>query len=563
MNNKPDQFGEKFAKAQSLHKRGMFQEAELVYRELLTGPVPEKPILRALTELYLQTKREGDAAACLEKLTLIAPDTLTYYEMLVNLYNRMRDGDKAISCYRRLLRRHPKLANTHYNLGYLLKQYHYYEEALAAYRDALNCGIERPEEVYLNMAVIYSDHLRQEQKAKESLEVALSLNPEYIAALFNLANIYEEEGNKKTAQALFEKIIDQDPSYYPALARLGDVKIFDDPEDPLIQKMKRAVQEKNVDISTRTNLYFALGKALNDCGAYDDAFGHYQKANQCNKQTVSDYDRAGQERMTNDLMRVFSQEWFDKIEPISDASPIFICGMFRSGSTLTEQILASHPMVTAGGEVDFFVRKIQSHFAQYPASVLGSNPEIFKNLADDYISHLGKTFPDAAHITDKRPDNYLHLGLLKSLFPKTRIIYTSRNPLDNCLSVFFLRLGNAMNYATDLGNTAHYLKQCRHLMDHWKQMFGRNIFEVNYDDLVRDPRPVIENMLEFCGLDWSDNCLEFHRLDNIVKTASVWQVRQPLYQKSSGRWRNHEKQLASVKNKLFVEGLITEDGTAP
>lgn len=563
MNNKPDQFGEKFAKAQSLHKRGMFQEAELVYRELLTGPVPEKPILRALIELYLQTKREGDAAACLEKLTLIAPDTLTYYEMLVNLYNQMRDGDKAISCYRRLLRRHPKLANTHYNLGYLLKQYHYYEEALAAYRDALNCGIERPEEVYLNMGVIYSDHLRQEQKAKESLEIALSLNPEYIAALFNLANIYEEEGDKKTAQALFEKIIDQDPSYYPALARLGDVKIFDDPEDPLIQKMKRAVQEKNVDISTRTNLYFALGKALNDCGAYDDAFGHYQKANQCNKQTVPGYDRAGQERMTNDLMRVFSQEWFDKIEPISDASPIFICGMFRSGSTLTEQILASHPMVTAGGEVDFFVRKIQSHFAQYPASVLGSNPEIFKNLADDYISHLGKTFPDAAHITDKRPDNYLHLGLLKSLFPKTRIIYTSRNPLDNCLSVFFLRLGNAMNYATDLGNTAHYLKQCRHLMDHWKQMFGRNIFEVNYDDLVRDPRPVIENMLEFCGLDWSDNCLEFHRLDNIVKTASVWQVRQPLYQKSSGRWRNYEKQLASLKNKLFVEGLITEDGTAP
>lgn len=244
MNNKPDQLGEKFAKARSFHKRGMFREAELVYKELLTGPVPEKPILRVLTALYLQTKREGDAAACLEKLTLIAPDTLTYYETLVNLYNRMRDGDKAISCYRRLLRRHPKLANTHYNLGYLLKQYHYYEEALAAYQDALNCDIDRPEEVHLNMGVIYSDHLRQEQKAKESLEIALSLNPEYIAALFNLANIYEEEGDKKTAQALFEKIIDQDPSYYPALARLGDVKIFDDPEDPLIQKMKRAVQEK-------------------------------------------------------------------------------------------------------------------------------------------------------------------------------------------------------------------------------------------------------------------------------------------------------------------------------
>jgi len=504
----------------------------------------------AAAKSFYQQGRLGQAAACLEELIELAPDDYGLYENLANIYQQTGEGEKAISCFRKLLARAPHLADSHYNLGILLKQYHLYEDAIEAYDQALTQGIERPEEVHLNMAVIYSDHLRQEQKARAALKAALRLNPGYIAAMFNLANLYEEAGERAAAEGLFQKIIDQDPFYYPALARLGEVRKFSDPEDGVIRRMKRAVRKSTVDLSSRINLHFALGKALNDCGQYQAAFQSYQKANEYNKQTVTAYDRAAQDRMTDDLIRVFSKEWFAQIAPVSDAAPIFICGMFRSGSTLTEQILASHPQVTAGGEVDFFVREIHNNLQPYPVSLFRADSEKFTQLAGRYLDHLKKIFPGAEHITDKRPDNFLHLGLLRSLFPKAKFIYTRRNALDNCLSVYFLRLGNGMNYATDLEDTAHYYRRHEKLMSHWKAMFGENIHEVSYDDLVREPRPVIEDMLKFCGLGWSDDCMEFHKLDNIVKTASVWQVREPLYRKSSGRWRNYEQFLGPLQRAL-------------
>ncbi|NOZ42989.1 MAG: tetratricopeptide repeat protein [Alphaproteobacteria bacterium] len=504
----------------------------------------------AAQSLY-QQGRFLEAATGFEEMIALAPDDYRLYEYLANSYQQADEGEKAIACYQKLLGRAPHLADSHYNLGILLKQHHHYDAAIAAYGEALKYNISRPEEVHLNMAVIYTDHLRQEQKARAALETALKLKPDYISAQFNLANLYEQSGDKAAAEGLFRKIIDRDPFYYPALARLGEVRTFTDPDDPVIRRLKRGARKSTIELSTRINLYFSLGKALNDCGQYDEAFQYYNQANYYNKQTVSPYDKLRQQQLTDDLIQQFSREWFDRIEPVSTARPIFICGMFRSGSTLTEQIFASHPLVTAGGEVDFFVRQIEQQLAPYPASLAALDHAKLGNLARDYLDHLKKLFPAAGYITDKRPDNFLHLGLLKSLFPNARMIYTSRNALDNCLSVYFLRLGNGMNYATDLENIAHYYNQCHRLMSHWKALFGHNIHEVNYDDLVREPEPVIAALLNFCDLDWSDDCLQFHRLDNIVKTASVWQVREPLYQKSSGRWRNFGPHIGPLQQALL------------
>tara|TARA_R110002072_G_scaffold66325_4_gene163542 strand:+ start:385 stop:2052 length:1668 start_codon:yes stop_codon:yes gene_type:complete len=544
------QFVTKFNKARSFHKQGAFSEAERAYRSLLAKSDHIEEILGALTRLYLQTGRLQQAVNCLEKIIRYVPEKPIYYEEMVKLYDHMENGEKAASCYRQLLARQPHLADTHYNLGYLLKKYHKYEEAISAYQAALEQKIERPEEVYLNMAVIYSDHLRQEDKAKQALEKALDIKPDYVSAMFNLANILEEEGDRKGAEQWFSRTVEHDPTYDQALARLGEVKKFAIRDDPVIGKIRQAVEKPELDVSTRTNLYFSLGKALNQCGSYDEAFSQYEKANRYNMSLVPAYDRTVRESITDDLISFFSREWFAKVEPVSDAAPIFICGMFRSGSTLAEQIMASHSEVTAGGEVDFFVRKVRDDFSPFPTSLHGVNPGDLKKLAQEYLRLLSRLFPNAQYITDKRPDNFLFLGLLKSLFPNVKIIYTRRNPLDNCLSVYFLRLGAAMNYATKLENIGHYYQECQRLMGHWQDMFGENIVEVNYDDLVKDPKPSVEKMLNFCGLAWEDSCLEFHKLDNVVKTASVWQVRQPLYQKSSGRWRNYEAHLGELK-KIF------------
>ena len=149
-------------------------------------------------------------------------------------------------------------------------------------------------------------------------------------------------------------------------------------------------------------------------------------------------------------------------------------------------------------------------------------------------------------MTDKRPDNYLYIGLIKSLFPDARIVHTRRDALDNCLSIFFLHAGHGIPYALDLMDTAHYYRQYRRLMAHWKRVYGDDILDFDYDEFVREPRPAVEKLLGFCGLEWEESCLSFERQRNSVKTASVWQVRQPLYQRSSGRAQHYAKQLEQV-----------------
>jgi hypothetical protein len=176
-------------------------------------------------------------------------------------------------------------------------------------------------------------------------------------------------------------------------------------------------------------------------------------------------------------------------------------------------------------------------------------------LAARYLEMLSRLFPRGARVTDKRPDNFLYIGLIKRLFPDARIVHTMRNPLDNCLSIYFLHLDHSMSYALDLADIGHYYVQYRRLMAHWQSLYGADILELDYDALVREPRARIERLLEFCGLEWEDACLSFNQAKRAVKTASVWQVREGLYQRSSGRWRNYAAQLAALRKYLQGAGV--------
>ena len=220
--------------------------------------------------------------------------------------------------------------------------------------------------------------------------------------------------------------------------------------------------------------------------------------------------------------------------------------MFRSGSTLVQQILAGHPQVEAGGEIDFLPALARTELAPFPASMARLTPATASTLATRYRDTLSRLHPQAPYVIDKRPDNFLYIGLIKALFPDAKIIHTTRQPLDVCLSVFFLHLDHGMPYALDLMDIGHYYRQYVRLMAHWKSRYGDDILDVGYDALVREPRPVVARMLEFCGLDWADSCLSFHERDNAVKTASVWQVRQPLYQHASGRARHFARHLEAL-----------------
>jgi hypothetical protein len=227
--------------------------------------------------------------------------------------------------------------------------------------------------------------------------------------------------------------------------------------------------------------------------------------------------------------------------------PIFICGMFRSGSTLIEQLLASDPQVTMGGELDILPRLVAGQLAGFPESLAATSPGQLAQLAADYRNSLAQLFPRATRVTDKRPDNFLYIGLIKRLFPTARIVHTTRDALDNCLSIFFLHLDPAMGYALDLMDIGHRYLQYTRLMQHWKNLYGDDVIDVSYDAYVRSPDAESGRLFALLGLEWRGQTHLEGASTQAVKTASVWQVREPVYQRSSGRSQHYARQLDHLR----------------
>ncbi len=482
---------------------------------------------------------------------------------------------EAIHAYRRVLDQRSDLADCWYNLGVLLRQQRQLPEALAAYQRALDSGISAPEEVHLNRAVIFSDYLRQDSAAEQELAGALRHNPEYIPALLNLANLNEDRGRRSQAGALYERILALNPRCFEALARFANLQPAASADNRVILEIEKALHA-GASAAEQASLLFALGRLLDGKEQYAAAFDAYTAANARSRASAAPgtaiYDRKRQEELVDQLILRYAAG-ATKVagEPEASAArvaeglgaaatgaagrlgaggglgavgrlgaggarpqPIFICGMFRSGSTLAEQLLAGHPQLAAGGELDILQRLAAS---TAPAS----------SLAESYRAQLRQMFPGAAYVTDKRPDNFLHIGFIKTLFPDAPIVHTSRDPLDNCLSIFFLHLDHGMGYALNLLDIGHYYRQYRRLMAHWQRCYPHDLFELNYDAFVQQPATQAARLFGFLGLDWDDRYLEPESRGRAVKTASVWQVREPIYTRSSGRAAHYRDQLGELR----------------
>lgn len=467
--------------------------------------------------------------------------------------------DEAIAAYEVLLQKAPTLADGWYNLAWLLQRSRRFKEALVAYQRSLSAGIESPEEVHLNRAVVLAEHLGRLDEAEEALSAALLVNPSYVPAWVNLGNLHEQRGDRDLAQAAYEKALALDPGQSLALSRLPDLRPALAATDPLLERIRQALARPDLTAAERADLGFGLGKALDRVGAYDEAFAAYAAANESSRVSAGRrvrYDRQRQEKLVDRLIAAFRQP-SSKAGDANAAPCVFICGMFRSGSTLVEQILASHPEVVAGGEIDLLPALVHEHLADLQEPFVNPDISLVARIRDEYRDGIASLFPNSALVTDKRPDNFLHIGLIKQMFPGAKIVHTWRNALDNCLSIYFLHLSHSMPYALDLLDIAHWYRQYRRLMSHWKALYGEDIHDVSYDELVRDPRPVIERLLTYCELPWSERCLSFHQSRLVVKTPSAWQVRQPMYKRSSGRWRHYARHLDSLR--IALEGFADED----
>ena len=461
----------------------------------------------------------------------------------------------AIEIYEKILLIDNKIPEAWYNLGFLFKKTNKFTKALECYSKAVSFKIDQPEEVYLNCAVILTQDLGRPLDALAELAKALRVNSRYIPALLNTGNIHEQLGDREQAHAAYQRALVIDPNNALALSRLPNLQTAMEKDAGLIERLRSALSVRTITDQERADLGFALGKALDNAAKYDQAFDAYLSANAASRSSAMDrfrpYDRKAIEDFVAKIIRAYPTADSRPVTTPEWPRPIFICGMFRSGSTLVEQILASHESVSDGGELDIVPRIAKEYiYPKLDSLRLVIDEAKCNEMRDQYMQAISLKFQDIPYITDKRPDNFLNIGLIKSIFPDSKIIYTTRNAIDNCLSIYFLHLSPSMPFAYDLEDIAHWYLLHQKLMKHWISLYPDDIHEVNYDDLVNDFRPNVEQLLVHCGLPWDERCMDFHKTRSSIMTPSAWQVRQPLYQRSCGRWRHYEHRLKDLLNAL-------------
>ncbi|WP_197414333.1 tetratricopeptide repeat-containing sulfotransferase family protein [Lacimicrobium alkaliphilum] len=505
-----------------------------------------------LAEIYMAMGLFKEAETQLLNLTTDFPHRLDYVQQLADLYAHQRETDKGVHQYQRFLRHNPDNANAHFNLALLYKKQMQFDKAEAAYQKALALNIEQPEEVHTNLAVMYSER-RREHEAEASLRQALKINPDYVPALFNLATLFEEFGIKEQATGLYQQILQHQPDNVEVMARLVQSEIITPEKKGVLENLESVLKHNPALTQLHKEAgYFALGKGHDDLAEFDIAFTFYNKANQLCSKRLPPYNAGQIENQVQETIGTFDSGWVQKSQTSSDFAPVFICGMFRSGTTLLEQILSAHPRITSGGELGLLKHCIERLVSDDFTDGSPSATNI-QALSEQYQNGLGQLFAKAEIVTDKRPDNFWHLGLVRAAFPKAKIICTDRHPLDICLSVYFQHLGNELSYSASLNNTAHYYTQYKKLLRHWISLMPENVYCVDYQQLVMNPEKTIRMVLEFCELPWSDDCMQFHQSKAVVKTASIWQVRQPLYQSSLDRWCHYKKHFQQAREILAEE----------
>lgn len=446
----------------------------------------------------------------------------------------------------------PDHADGWFNLGYALRQLRAYPEALRAYDEAIRRKVIEPEAAHVNRAAILSEYLEQIDQAEQELRAAIGLNPGCLPAWLNLGGLMEDVGKADAAAAAYLEASRIAPGNGRARARLSAIRVHKGEGAAAIDDLKQRLRLGVDSEDDRAELLFALGNALDAEGQYSEAFAVITEANATYaalRPAALQYNRRAQEQLVDDLIAQFPARP-DRIADDVDVGMIFVCGMFRSGSTVIEQLLGRHPLVQIGGELELIPAIVHDHLLPYPFALRNISREKLLHLREQYFVRVRSNFPSARYVTDKRPDNFIHIGLIKTLFPDAKILHTRRNIFDNILSAFFLNFTNTINYADRIEDLVHYAVQYRRLMAHWQTVFGEDIVVVDYDLMVRDPDSIMAAAFRELGLGISRHALADAGSSSIIRTPSNWKARSAVNSQSSGRWKNYADALSSVLAEL-------------
>lgn len=458
----------------------------------------------------------------------------------------------AVDLLQRALALNPDHADGWFNLGYALRQLRAYPEALRAYGEAIQRNLVDPEAAYVNRAAILSEYLEQTDQAERELHAAIAANPDYLPAWLNLGGLMEDIGNAEAAAKAYREALRIGPGNGRARARLSAIRVHkgEGPAaiDDLEQRLRLGVDSEE----DRAELLFALGNALDAEGRYSRAFAVIAEANALNaarRAAHLRYNRRAQEQLVDDLIAQFPIRPDHDGEDV-DVGMMFVCGMFRSGSTVIEQLLGRHPLVQIGGELELIPAIVHDHLLPYPSSLQNISKDKLQYIREQYLSRVRSNFPRARYVTDKRPDNFMHIGLIKTLFPSAKVIHTKRNIYDNILSAFFLNFAESINYADRIDDLVHYAVQYRRLMAHWQVVFGEDMIVVDYDLMVRDPDTIMAAAFRKLGLAIPEPARADVSSPPIIRTPSNWKARSAINSKSSGRWKNYADALGPALAEL-------------
>jgi tetratricopeptide (TPR) repeat protein len=547
-----------------------------------------------LGQLLLERKRLDEALAHCREAVRLRPDFAPAQSNLGNVLREMNRIEEAKTCYAEALRLNPNIGMVHNNMAQALQEEGKFGEAFTWYQRALQLD-PHSARIHTNLASLLADQEKYDE-ARARYEQALRLDPSYAEAHNGLAGIWHQQGNAHRAKALYGEALRLKPDLAAAHCNLGTIReelgdlrgaedsfreaLRHDARLPgalaqlatMLGKklpeadreaMHRLLADPYFSEGQRGCLHYGLAKVLDAHGDYREAAEHLARANRIaaaeQVKRGKGYDPAAHGRFVDRLLETFTPGFFAQAAGLGSESvrPILVVGLPRSGTTLTEQLLASHSQVFGAGELSL-ARESFLMFADGTdegaafAALQRLDGELVRRIAGRHLQELRTIDADKPHVVDKMPDNYLYLGLLAALFPKAKFIHCRRDLRDVAVSCWMTNF-QSVRWANDFDHIATRFAEFRRVMEHWQRVLPVPLLEIDYEETVADLEGVARRLVSFCGLEWEPGCLAFHEGKRLVRTASVAQVRQPIYTRSVARWRHYKPALGELFARLNAE----------
>ena len=538
----------------SLQRQGRLTEAEALYRAVLRTSPNDAGALHYIGLANYQAGKLEAADSFMSRSLEIDHSCANTWNDLGAVKLKRGKLEESVRHFVRALDLNELHTDALNNIAAALRKLYRFEGALAYLR---RLALLRPNsaDVMRNLA----DTLYNVGRVTESIEIfheAIRLDPLGKAARLGMAEACEAAGKFKQARWQYVAVLRRDPENALALSKV--LQLRDGAFDVgWAERAQRLAERSDTPVDAKTRLNIGLAYHFDRIGSYDSAFGQLKLARD-RQARLRPFSSDGYSAAVDTLVKVLSKEFFRSAPRLEASSerPIFIVGMPRSGTTLTEQVLATHPRVAAGGELaalptaSFRVQELSGGHLAYPYGLTSMSAASLEKLAGAYLEQLQKIDTGGRKVTDKLPFNFMHLGIVALMFPNAKVVHCRRSPMDNCMSCYFTSFAEEVQFANDLETLGRYYADYHRLMLHWRDVLPLNVHTLQYEDLVANTEATMRELLSYCGLEWEPACLKFYDTARGIRTPSRWQVRQPIYRNSVARWRNYEAHLAPLERAL-------------